>query len=265
MRSTPASATPLRRKSSSSAREKAQREGAGQPKRFTDSELLREVMNTVGKEGRLGEQIRCVVSVAMLTEGWDTNTVTHILGVRAFGTQLLCEQVIGRGLRRQLTTRRDTRPRRPPAARRRICRHPRHSVRLRDRAGRRSRRSRRSRSRASLRCKERAALAIRFPRVAGYRTELPDDRFDARFHRGFPATPSTLTMSGPSKARLEGIVGEGHDISPETLDEMRPSDRRYAPVQATGRALFPRRRGIPPYHLVGKLQPITRALALPNA
>jgi type III restriction enzyme len=52
--------------------------------------LLREVMNTVGKEGRLGESIRCVVSVSMLTEGWDANTVTHVLGVRAFGTQLLC-------------------------------------------------------------------------------------------------------------------------------------------------------------------------------
>ena len=49
-------------------------------------------MNTVGRKGRLGETIRCVVSVSMLTEGWDTNTVTHILGVRAFGTQLLCEQ-----------------------------------------------------------------------------------------------------------------------------------------------------------------------------
>ena len=58
-------------------------------------------MNTVGKEGRLGESIRCVVSVSMLTEGWDANTVTHVLGVRAFGTQLLCEQVIGRALRRQ--------------------------------------------------------------------------------------------------------------------------------------------------------------------
>ena len=57
-------------------------------------------MNTIGKKGRLGEQIRCVVSVSMLTEGWDANTVTHILGVRAFGTQLLCEQVVGRGLRR---------------------------------------------------------------------------------------------------------------------------------------------------------------------
>src|SRR4030042_5178855 len=57
-------------------------------------------MNTVGKLGKLGENIKCVVSVSMLTEGWDANTVTHILGVRAFGTQLLCEQVVGRGLRR---------------------------------------------------------------------------------------------------------------------------------------------------------------------
>jgi type III restriction enzyme len=67
---------------------------------LTDEDLLREVMNTVGKPGKLGEQVRCVISVSMLTEGWDANTVTHILGVRAFGTQLLCEQVIGRGLRR---------------------------------------------------------------------------------------------------------------------------------------------------------------------
>ncbi|MBP5543647.1 MAG: DEAD/DEAH box helicase family protein [Kiritimatiellae bacterium] len=68
--------------------------------KLDDAALLREVMNTVGKEGQLGGSIRCVVSVAMLTEGWDANTVTHILGVRAFGTQLLCEQVVGRALRR---------------------------------------------------------------------------------------------------------------------------------------------------------------------
>jgi type III restriction enzyme len=66
---------------------------------ITDTDLLREAMNTVGKQGRLGESIRCVVSVSMLTEGWDANTVTHVLGVRAFGTQLLCEQVVGRALR----------------------------------------------------------------------------------------------------------------------------------------------------------------------
>jgi type III restriction enzyme len=82
-------------------RELAQRSGAAAAEKITDQDLLREVMNTVGKPGRLGEQVRCVVSVSMLTEGWDTNTVTHILGVRAFGTQLLCEQVVGRALRRQ--------------------------------------------------------------------------------------------------------------------------------------------------------------------
>ena len=69
--------------------------------KLSDQDLLREVMNTVGKPGQLGSSIRCVVSVSMLTEGWDANTVTHVLGVRAFGTQLLCEQVIGRALRRQ--------------------------------------------------------------------------------------------------------------------------------------------------------------------
>ncbi len=68
--------------------------------KLTDQDLLREVMNTVGKPGRLGEYVKCVVSVSMLTEGWDANTVTHVMGVRAFGTQLLCEQVVGRGLRR---------------------------------------------------------------------------------------------------------------------------------------------------------------------
>jgi len=67
---------------------------------IADEDLLREVMNTVGKRGKLGENVRCVLSVSMLTEGWDANTVTHILGVRAFGTQLLCEQVVGRALRR---------------------------------------------------------------------------------------------------------------------------------------------------------------------
>lgn len=71
---------------------------------ISDEEILREVMNTVGKPGKLGEHVKCVVSVSMLTEGWDANTVTQILGVRAFSTQLLCEQVVGRGLRRRSYT-----------------------------------------------------------------------------------------------------------------------------------------------------------------
>jgi len=69
-------------------------------KRSDAAEELREIAATVGKVGKPGEKVRCVVSVQMLSEGWDANNVTHILGLRAFGSQLLCEQVVGRGLRR---------------------------------------------------------------------------------------------------------------------------------------------------------------------
>lgn len=64
------------------------------------AELLRQTVDTVGKEGEPGEQIQNVISVGMLSEGWDAKTVTHIMGLRAFSSQLLCEQVVGRGLRR---------------------------------------------------------------------------------------------------------------------------------------------------------------------
>lgn len=74
--------------------------GQGSTEKISDDEILREVVNTVGQKGKLGSHIRCVVSVSMLTEGWDANTVTHIMGLRAFGSQLLCEQVAGRALRR---------------------------------------------------------------------------------------------------------------------------------------------------------------------
>ena len=73
--------------------------GQGSAESISDGEILREVVNTVGKQNKLGSHIRCVVSVSMLTEGWDANTVTHIMGLRAFGSQLLCEQVAGRALR----------------------------------------------------------------------------------------------------------------------------------------------------------------------
>jgi type III restriction enzyme len=71
-----------------------------QATRSEAAEALRKIVDSVGKPGQAGEKIRCVVSVQMLTEGWDANNVTHILGRRAFGSQLLCEQVVGRGLRR---------------------------------------------------------------------------------------------------------------------------------------------------------------------
>ena len=68
--------------------------------RIQAAEELRQIVATIGKRGKPGEQVRCVVSVAMLNEGWDASNVTHILGLRAFTSQLLCEQVVGRGLRR---------------------------------------------------------------------------------------------------------------------------------------------------------------------
>ncbi|MDI9416595.1 MAG: DEAD/DEAH box helicase family protein, partial [Euryarchaeota archaeon] len=64
------------------------------------AEYLREIVNTIGVENKPGEAFQNVISVGMLTEGWDVKTVTHIMGLRAFSSQLLCEQVVGRGLRR---------------------------------------------------------------------------------------------------------------------------------------------------------------------
>src|SRR5690606_10975387 len=63
------------------------------------AERLRRMVDTVGRVGELGEKIQNVISVGMLSEGWDAKTVTHIMGLRAFTSQLLCEQVVGRGLR----------------------------------------------------------------------------------------------------------------------------------------------------------------------
>ncbi|MBK7468340.1 MAG: DEAD/DEAH box helicase family protein [Saprospiraceae bacterium] len=81
----------------------AEIEDAPKEKKLTkrqQAELLRRTVDTVGKIGEPGEQIQNVISVGMLSEGWDAKTVTHIMGLRAFSSQLLCEQVVGRGLRR---------------------------------------------------------------------------------------------------------------------------------------------------------------------
>lgn len=68
--------------------------------KIEQAELLRRTVDTIGKVGQPGERIQKVISVGMLSEGWDAKTVTHIMGLRAFSSQLLCEQVVGRGLRR---------------------------------------------------------------------------------------------------------------------------------------------------------------------
>ncbi len=76
---------------------------AGPKKKLTKkqrAELMRKTVDTIGRAGQPGEHIQNVISVGMLSEGWDAKSVTHIMGLRAFTSQLLCEQVVGRGLRR---------------------------------------------------------------------------------------------------------------------------------------------------------------------
>jgi type III restriction enzyme len=219
---------------------------------ISDQELLREVMNTVGKKDRLGESIRCVVSVAMLTEGWDANTVTHVLGVRAFGTQLLCEQVIGRALRRQsydlnedglfnveyadvlgipfdFTAKPVVAPPQPP-------RETIHVKAIRP---------------------DRDECEIGFPRVEGYRVELPEERLTATFD-----VDSTLELTpelvGPSVTRNEGIIGEGVDLTLVHTGDLRRSTLLF---HLTKRLLFTKWRDPgedPKLNLFGQLKRVTK-------
>jgi type III restriction enzyme len=178
-------------------------------------------MNTVGRYGKLGGSIRCVVSVSMLTEGWDANTVTHVLGVRAFGTQLLCEQVIGRALRRQsyelneeglfnteyadvlgipfdFTAKPVIAPPQPP--------------------------------RETIQVKavrpDRDALEIRFPRVVGYHIELPEERLTAEFNED-SVMELTPELVGATETQNSGIIGENVNLNLVHTADVRPSQVLY--------------------------------------
>ena len=221
-----------------------------QADKLSDEDLLREVMNTVGKPGRLGESIRCVVSVAMLSEGWDANTVTHVLGVRAFGTQLLCEQVVGRALRRQsydlngedllnveyadvlgipfdFTATPVVAPPKPP----------REAVHVR-----------------AVR-PERDHLEIRFPRVAGYGVELPEDGLTAEFTDD-SVLELTPDLTGATETMNSGIIGESTDLKLTHTGTLRPSQVVY---ELTAYLLLAKYRGAdgdPRLHLFGQLKRI---------
>ena len=182
------------------------------PEKLTDEDLLREVMNTVGKPGRLGESIKCVVSVSMLTEGWDANTVTHILGVRAFGTQLLCEQVVGRGLRRisyetqPLTIKVEGEPvtiEAFPVEYAEVYGVPFSFIPTREAPKPAPPPRRPTRVRA---LESRIACEITFPRVAGYRYELPPERLTAKFTPDSEMPLSTLDI--PTRVESAPILGE---------------------------------------------------------
>ncbi|HTD84173.1 MAG TPA: DEAD/DEAH box helicase family protein [Gemmatimonadaceae bacterium] len=218
----------------------------------TDQELLREVMNTVGKKGELGESIRCVVSVSMLTEGWDANTVTHVLGVRAFGTQLLCEQVIGRALRRQSYDLNEQRlfnveyadvlgipfdfNAKPVVV---SPQPPRETIHV------------------HAVVPDRDGCEIRFPRVEGYRVELPEEKLTANF------TPDSTFVLRPDMVSAthtlnQGIVGEGVELTLAHTADVRRSTILY---HLTTHLLLKKWRDAgdePRFSLFGQLKRITR-------
>ena len=167
-----------------------------------DSDLLREVMNTVGKQGKLGAEVRCVVSVAMLTEGWDANTVTHILGVRAFRSQLLCEQVVGRGLRRRSYAA-DQETGRFPAEYANVYGIPFQFIPS-DRPGPEPKVPESTvRVRA---LEDRENLRIEFPIVTGYRMEWPESPLEFDLDVAKPLTVNGESI--PSQVEVAGIVGK---------------------------------------------------------
>ncbi len=221
-------------------------------KELDDVTLLREVMNTVGKYGQLGGSIRCVVSVSMLTEGWDANTVTHVLGVRAFGTQLLCEQVIGRALRRQsydlnekelfsveyadvlgipfdFTAKPVVAPPQPP----------RETVHVR-----------------AVR-PERDPLEIRFPRVVGYRVELPEERLTAEFNED-SVLELTPDLVGATETQNSGIIGEKVDLNLVHTGDVRPSQVLYELVSHLILTKWREPGEDPKLYLFGQLKRIAR-------
>ena len=186
---------------------------------LTDEDLLREVMNTVGKQGKLGEQVKCVVSVSMLTEGWDANTVTHILGVRAFGTQLLCEQVVGRGLRRMSYSTNDQGMFEPEYAE--VYGVPFSFIPCSGSTEQPKPGPTPTRVRA---LEDRIACEITFPRVDGYRYELPAERLAYSFTEASKLSLSTADV--PTRVQLDPIVGES---SIHTLEELK--NRREQEVE----------------------------------
>jgi type III restriction enzyme len=181
------------------------------PEELTDEDLLREVMNTVGKKGKLGEHVKCVVSVSMLTEGWDANTVTHILGVRAFGTQLLCEQVVGRGLRRRSYMLNDDGHFEAEYAE--VFGVPFSFIPC-SKAEKQPRMGKiPTRVRA---IEERAHLEITFPRLVGYRYELASEKLSAKFEEDSVRVLSTQDIA--TKTEAAPIVGASALM---TLDDVK--------------------------------------------
>jgi len=188
----------------------------------------------------------------MLTEGWDTNTVTHVLGVRAFGTQLLCEQVIGRALRRYSYELNDDGlfdveyadvlgipfdfTAKPVIAKSKPPKNTTHVKAI---------------------SPDRDALEITFPRVEGYRVELPEERLTAIFNQDSILELNPLLV-GATITQNQGIIGEGVELNVKHLDGMRQSTILF---HLTKHLLYTKYRDPnedPKMYLFGQLKRIVR-------
>jgi type III restriction enzyme len=194
---------------------------------ITDQDLLREVLNTVGKAGKLGEHIKCVVSVSMLTEGWDAQTVTHILGIRAFGTQLLCEQVVGRGLRRTTYTLNEKGHFDPEYAD--VYGIPYAFLNCPDPKEAKEKKEPRPKPGRIRALPERLIqnphLEITYPRLTGYRYEMPPTQLQAKFTESSRVVLSTADI--PLTTENAPIVGETVFHTLDDLRKRRPQEIAY--------------------------------------
>jgi type III restriction enzyme len=155
-----------------------------------------------GKLGRPlhppGRDVRCIVSVGMLTEGWDCNTVTHIVGLRPFMSQLLCEQVVGRGLRRRSYDLTEEGLFEEEVAK--ILGVPFEVVPFKQRSGPRPRRQPQHHVQA---LPEKAGYAITFPRVEGYQQAVPN-RVAVDWDSIAPVKVDPMKI--PDEVRLKGTL-----------------------------------------------------------
>lgn len=193
---------------------------------LTDEDLLREVMNTVGKAGKLGEHVKCVVSVSMLTEGWDAQTVTHILGVRAFGTQLLCEQVVGRALRRMSYAANESGHFNPEYAE--VYGVPFSFIPCSGATKDPKPGPLPTRVRA---LEGRIACEITFPRLLGYRYDVTGERLTANLTAESHLALSTADI--PTKTENAPIVGESSIHTLDDLKRRRPNEVAFLLAKLT--------------------------------
>jgi len=188
-------------------------------------------MNKVGKAGKLGEHVKCVVSVSMLTEGWDANTVTHILGVRAFGTQLLCEQVIGRALRLMSYAANARGHFDPEYAE--VYGVPFSFIPCSGATTDPTPGPLPTRVRA---LDSRIACEMTFPRLLGYRYDVAGERLTATFTDDSRLALSTADI--PTKVQLDPIVGESSIYTLADLKRHRPNEVAFLLAKLTLETYF---------------------------